>query len=267
MLPLVQVPEVEPPPILSAQQNLGHQPVLDGVGRAPFARHQCVVAEMPPGIVSETLGPAIHFPAAEHVKCFGVHEEDAARRFALGVAERRDIDAVRSAMHRMRAAVAGGLDQLLRLDHPHDLRVFRVWLGVDDVDAGRAQARHHEIAPLGMRMRRVGAKTRAARVPPIVVKLIAQIRHIDPAHDGRVAGRGGIDVDHRERVGDIAPWRKRRNIGERLGRRLGGEPRRRVKRRIWRPSGHGGAPSPLTIFAFRRGRGKAGPELWDFHRR
>ena len=72
---------------------------------------------MPPGIVSETLRPAVDLEAAEHVERLAVHQEHAAGAVALGIAERRDIDAVRPAMDGMRAAVAGRLDQLFRLDH------------------------------------------------------------------------------------------------------------------------------------------------------
>jgi hypothetical protein len=133
--------------------------------------------------MGEALRAALNLPAAEHVEALGVDEEDAAGRIALGVAERGDIDAVGSAMDRVRAAVAGRLDHLRGLDHPHDVGAFRVGLGVDDVDARGAQARDHEIAPLDMGVRGVGAKARAARVPAIMVELIAGLRHVDAAHD------------------------------------------------------------------------------------
>jgi hypothetical protein len=135
VLALMQVPEMQAASVLGAEQNLRHQPVLHGIGRAPLARHQRVVAEMPKRVVSETLRPTIHLPAAEHVEAFGVHQEDAARRFAFRVAERRDINAVGPAMHRVRAAIARGLDDLFRLDHPRDGRLSGVGLDVDDVDA------------------------------------------------------------------------------------------------------------------------------------
>jgi hypothetical protein len=44
------------------------------------------------------------------------------------------------------------LGDLFRLDHFDDLWFPRVRLGIEDVDAGGAQARNHEIAPLGMCM-------------------------------------------------------------------------------------------------------------------
>lgn len=265
MLPLLQVPEMQAAAILGGEQNLRHQSVLKRVGRAPFAGHHGVVAEMPPGIVGETLRPAIDFPAAEHVEGLGVHQEHAARRFAACVAERRDIDAVRPAMDGMRAAIAGGLDHFFRLDDPHDGWDLRIGLGVDDVDARRAQARHHQVAPLGMRMRCIGAQTRAACVPAIVVQLVAHLWHIHAADDLRISGRGGIDVDHRDRVGHIAVGRKGRDIGERLGRRLGGEPRRGIERWVGRPSRHWPAPPGRGSFARRHGRNKSVSALRKAH--
>ena len=68
MLALVQIPEMQAPPVFCPEQNLGDQTVLDRVRRAPFARHQRVVAEMPPRIVGENLRAAVNLPAAEHLE-------------------------------------------------------------------------------------------------------------------------------------------------------------------------------------------------------
>ena len=223
---------------------------------------------MPPEIVGEPLRSAVDLPAAEHVEGLGVHQEHAARRVALRVAERRDVDAVGPAMDGVRPAIAGRLDHLFRLDHPHDRRVLRVGLGVDDVDARRAQARHHEIAPLHMRMRRVGAEARAACVPAEMVQLVARLRHVDAADDLRIGGRGGVDIDHGDGVGHVALRRKRRHVSQRLGRRLGGEPGRGIESRVWRPSRHGLLLfSPQgRIFAARLARGKRGECLVEAER-
>ncbi len=238
MLALLQVPEMQPPSVLRAEENFRHQPVLDVVRRAPFAGHGGVVAEVPPEIVGETLRAALDLPAPQHVEGLRIHEEHAARRVAFRVSERRDIDAVGPAMDCMRAAIAGRLDHLFRLDHPHDHRVLRVGLGVDDVDARGAQARHHEIAPLGMRMRRVGAEARAACVPAVMVQLIAGLRHVDAADDLRIGGRGGVDIDHGDGIRHVALRRKGCHISERFCRRLSREPRRGIEGRVWRPSRH-----------------------------
>ena len=68
VLALVQVPEMQPAAVLGAEQHLRDQPVLEGVGRAPFAGDHGVVAEMPPDIIGEVLRPAIHLPLAAHVE-------------------------------------------------------------------------------------------------------------------------------------------------------------------------------------------------------
>ena len=58
----------------------------------------------------------------------------------------------------VRRRVARLAHDLLALDHLHEPRVPRVRLGVDDVDARRVRARHHEITPLHMRIRCPGAQ-------------------------------------------------------------------------------------------------------------
>src|SRR5262245_37946816 len=90
-----------------------------------------------------------------------------------GVAERRDVNAVRPAMHRMGPAVARRLDELFRLDDLVEFWIARIRLGVDDVDARGAKARHDQIAPLDMRVWRVRAKAGAAGVPAEMVQLVA----------------------------------------------------------------------------------------------
>ncbi len=163
VLALGEIPEVQPAAVLAAEQHFRHEPVLERVGRAPFAGHHGVVAEMPPDVIGELLRPAIDLPAAERLEALVIHHEDAARRLAVRVAERRDVDAARPAMDGVRARVAGLLGDLLRLDHLDDLRLARVGLGVEDVDARGAQARHDQVAPLDVRMRRVAGTGTTSR--------------------------------------------------------------------------------------------------------
>ena len=155
----VQIPEVQPAAVFGAEQNFGNEAVLEGIGGAPLARHQGVVTEMPPCVIGELLRTAIHFPLAQHVEGFVVHQEHAARSFALAVAESRDINAFRSAVHGVRTRVSRPVGHVARLDHLDDSGTSGVGLGVEDVNARRPQARNDEIAPLDMRMRRVGAET------------------------------------------------------------------------------------------------------------
>ena len=107
--------------VFPAEQQLGHDAVLDHVRRAPLAGDQRVVAEMPPEIVGEVLRAAVDLPAAEHIEALVVEHEDAAGSVAVRRAERADIDAVRAAMHRVRTRVAGCARELVGLDHLDDL--------------------------------------------------------------------------------------------------------------------------------------------------
>ena len=115
-------------------------------------------------------------------------------------------------MDRVRARVAGLLGDLLRLDHLDDLRVARVGLGVEDVDARGAQARHDEVAPLDVRMRRVRAEARRAGVPAEMVQLVAGIRHRDAADDLRI----GAALSGRRRR---RRWRRASSAADRRPRR------------------------------------------------
>ena len=220
VLALGEIPEVQLAAVLAAEQHLGHQPVLERVGGAPFAGHHGVVAEMPPGVVGEVLRPAIDLPAPERLEALVIHHEHAARSLAILAAERRHVDAARPAMHGVRARIAGLLGDLLRLDHLDDLRIARVGLGVEDVDARGAQARHHQIAPLDMRVRHLRAQARRAGVPAEVVELVAGIQRRDVADNLRIGRRCRIDVDDRDPVGFFPFGIERRHVGEPFGRRL-----------------------------------------------
>src|SRR5262245_65644451 len=103
MLARVQIPEVQPPAILGAEQDFRNQAVLESIRCAPLARHQGVVTEMPPRIISEVLRAAVDLPLAAHVEGLVIHHEHAARALALAVAQRRNTEALGPATHGMRA--------------------------------------------------------------------------------------------------------------------------------------------------------------------
>ncbi len=98
VLALVEVPEVQPASIFAAEQDLRDEPVLERIGGSPFARHHGVVTEMPPEIIGQLLGTAVHLPLAENIEALGIEQEDAAGRLALGVAERVHIYSFGAAM-------------------------------------------------------------------------------------------------------------------------------------------------------------------------
>ena len=158
MAALGEVPDVQPVAVLAGEQDLGVDPALHHVRSAPLAGDRGVVSEMPPEVVGELLRASVELPAALHRESVVVDDENAPRRVAVRIAQRADVDSVRAAVNRVRAAVAGPLGDLFGLYRVHELGVLRVGLDVEDVDAGRAQPRHKQIAALEMGMRGIGAQ-------------------------------------------------------------------------------------------------------------
>src|SRR4029079_6527534 len=111
---------------------------------------------------------------------------------AVRAAERGHVDRVGAAVRRVRPGVHGARDPLVALDRAGDLRRQRVGLGVDQVDAGRAQAGYDQIAALDVRARRGGAQGGAAGVPAEVVELVAGGPHLERRDDRAAAARAGL---------------------------------------------------------------------------
>src|SRR6267142_263310 len=107
---------------------------------------------MPPEIIGELLWTAILFPWPLKLKRIRVHQENAARAVSAGRAQRAAIDAIGAAMNGVRRCVAGFFDELFRLNHLHDLRLPRGLLRVQDMNPGRADTRHDQVAALHVRM-------------------------------------------------------------------------------------------------------------------
>ena len=215
--------------VLAGQEQLRIHAALHHVRRAPLAGDHRVVTEVPPEVVRQLLRSAILLPPPFDLECFGVEHEDAAGAVAVSVAQRVDVDAIRPAVRGVRAAVAGLPDDLLGLDHLDEARLPRVGRGVENVDSRRSHAGHDEIAPLHVRMRRVRAQARAARVPPEVVQLVAGAGHVDTRDLSAVAWRCGIDVQHGKGVVGGRVGIEQRHVGERFRRGLHGHRRRRVE--------------------------------------
>jgi hypothetical protein len=180
---------------------------------------------MPPHVVGEPLRTPLNFPAAENLEGLVIHKKHPAWAVSCSVAERRKVNAVRPAMHRMWPAISCRLDELFRLDDLVEFRIARIRLGVDDVDARGAEARHDKIAPLDMRVWRIWAKAGAASVPAEMVQLVAGLCQVELAHDLRIALGFRIDVDHGECVRHLAFRIESRHEGNCLGRRFGGQAR------------------------------------------
>ena len=139
---LGKVPDVELVTVTAGQQGLRDDSVLDHVRSAPLAGDRRVVTEVPPEVVSKLLRAAVQLPAALHREGVVVDDENTARPVSVGRAQRADVDSVGTAVDGVRAAVAGAIGDLIRLDGVHELRLFRVRLHVEDVDARRAEARN-----------------------------------------------------------------------------------------------------------------------------
>ena len=183
---------------MPAEQHLGHEAVLERVGRAPLAGDHGVVAEVPPEVVGQLLRPAVDLPAAEHVEALVVDQEDAARRLALGVAERADVDALGPAMDGVRPAVAG-----LARRSPRARSPGRSW-----GSSGRAWCRGCGCARSAGPARRGSAARHAGAARSGTGRSCRRSSRNGAARRRcwasstwptiwRVGRRGGVDVDHR----------------------------------------------------------------------
>src|SRR5204863_4854251 len=101
-------------------------------GGRPLRRDGDVVVEMPPHVVGEMLLAPVGLPCAGDLEGVMVDERHASGAVAaVGAAQIGHEDAAGSAMHGVRAGVAGLGGEFLGFDRADDLRLARVWLGVE----------------------------------------------------------------------------------------------------------------------------------------
>src|SRR5829696_5792503 len=112
--------------IAALQEYLGVEPAFDHVRRAPLAGDHGVVAQVPPEVVGEVLRTALDLPSPQRIEALVIHDEDAARSISIGGAKSTHINALRTAMDGVGAAVARPVVQLLRLYHLDYARLSRV---------------------------------------------------------------------------------------------------------------------------------------------
>src|SRR5262245_46274500 len=111
------------------------------------------------------LGTALLFPFPFQFESLRIHQKNSARSVAARRAQCASANAVRPAWDGMRRRVAGLLDELLRLNHFHDLRLPRIFFRVQNVYPRRPDPWHDQVTPLHVRMRILRAEARAASIP------------------------------------------------------------------------------------------------------
>src|SRR5258708_7391427 len=170
----LHVPEMQPVAVLPAEQELRHDPVLDHRRGGPFRGDQDVVVDVPPQVSGEGLVAAVRLELAEYLEAGVVKQRAAAWPLgAVGTAEAGHVQVARSAVDRMRARVAGSHAELLGPEHLDDLRGRWVVLGVENIDAGGADAGHDEV-PAGAAVLLAGGAQRApAGGPTAKMRLVA----------------------------------------------------------------------------------------------
>ncbi len=187
MLAAREVPEMQATAISGAQQDLRNQPILEGIWRTPFARHEGVVAEMPPAIVGELLWAALNFPPPKRLETLLIQQKDPTRRATVGAAESRHVDAAGAAMHGVRARVAGPARYGLRFNGLDYDGFERIGLGIKNIDARRSQPRNHQIAALCVGVWCIWAQARGAGIPAEVMQFVTGMWHRHIAHDAGIS--------------------------------------------------------------------------------
>src|SRR5215204_5146629 len=112
MTPTAQVPDVQLVTIAALQEYLGVEPAFDHVRRAPLAGDHGVVAQVPPEVVGKVLRTTLDLPSPQRVKALVVHNEDTTRAIPVRSTKRTHINALRTAVDGVGAAVAGAVVHL-----------------------------------------------------------------------------------------------------------------------------------------------------------
>jgi hypothetical protein len=135
-------------------------------------------------------------------------------------------------MDGVRARIARFVKHLLGFDDLVDLRLRRMRVGVDNIDARGAQAGDDEEASPEEGVAGERGERGAAGVPAEMVELVSLVGHRHRMDDRAARCRAGRDVDDAQRVGLGEIRRQHENIGEVLGWSLHRELRRGIECRI-----------------------------------
>src|SRR5215510_14638094 len=123
-----------------------------------------------------------------------VQQEYAARSATIGSAQSADVYSIGPAMNRVQPGIACAAKDFLGLNHFHDFGLARIRFGVENVDAGRAQPGHDQVAPLYVRVGSIRAQRRTAGIPAEVMQFIACPWHLNLADHTSEARRLRVDV-------------------------------------------------------------------------
>ena len=138
MAPAAQIPHMKGMAILSGQEQLGVDAILDHLRRTPFAGDERVPTQMPPEVVGEILRPAVQLPLSADLERFWIEHEDTARAFSVRRSDGVDIDPIRPAVRGVWSCVSRTFGDLVGFDHFDDARLPGLF-GVDDMNARRAK--------------------------------------------------------------------------------------------------------------------------------
>ena len=142
---LLEVPEMNAAAIFQMPDLFQIKPRHEGVGRRPFRRRHHIVAGLVPEIITERDVAHRVFPSTDDVEIL-VQMQVAPRGLALGIAEHGDNDLRSKAMHGVRRRQVRPCLDFTTFDDFVKPRRPRVGGGIDDMDVGRAHARHQQIA-------------------------------------------------------------------------------------------------------------------------
>ena len=165
MAAATEVPSMDLMSILATEEHVRLHSIFDHVRCAPFATQQGIEPQMPPKIVVQKLRAAVHLPLAQDIECFAIEHENTPWAVTIGCSKCADVNAFRSTVNRVRTRIISTCKNFFRFDYFDDLRFSRIGLRVDNVNARRAQSRHDKVTAFNVRMRRIRAERRAARVP------------------------------------------------------------------------------------------------------
>src|SRR5262249_38717226 len=136
--------------------------------------------------VMQVLRSAVDLPAAQNVEGFAVHDENPRRPLGAilaAPAERADVDAFRTAMHRVGPRIARSLKYRLGLDDLVNRRLSGIGLRIDDIDARGAKPGDDQVTPFVKGVASERQQRRRAGVPAEMVELVAFVRHRDGVDD------------------------------------------------------------------------------------